>query len=450
MSKDIRIKKGLDLRLKGEAEKTMAEAPRSRTYAIKPPDFHSVVPKLTIKKEGIKVLAGDELFFSKYNDKIKFASPVSGTLKEVVRGAQRRVMEMLIEPDAEISYKDFGKLNAATADAESVKEKIFKSGCGAFLVQRPYDIVANPDDTPKAIFISAFNSAPLAADLEYILKDKQEAFQEGINALKKLTSGKVYLAVKKKSDSFLNNIKGVELLNVSGPHPAGNVSVHIQKTEPINMGEKVWTIGAEDVAIIGNLFLTGNYRAERTVAVAGSAAKEETRKYYKTILGANVSDLIGEVSEDVRIISGDVLTGQQLNGTQYIGFYDNTVTLIPEGDKHRLLGWLPFTYNNIPSMSHTSLSWLFPKKKYEVNTNLNGEERALVVTGEMEQVMPLDIYPMQLLKACMAGNVEHMENLGIYEVAPEDFALVDYVNTSKLEAQEVIRLGLDLMITEVG
>lgn len=450
MSTDIRIKKGLDLRLKGEAEKTLVEAPRSQVYAVKPPDFHSVVPKLTVKKEGTKVLAGEELFFSKYNDKVKFTSPVSGTLKEVVRGAQRRVLEILIQPDAEITYKDFGKLNAATADAESVKEKIFKSGCGAFLLQRPYDIVANPDDTPKAIYISAINSAPLSADLEYILEGKEEAFQEGINALQRLTSGKVYLAIKKNSNSFLRNIKGVELLNVSGPHPAGNVSVHIQHTEPLNMGERVWTIGAEDVAIIGNLFLTGNYRAERTIAVAGHAAKEEKRKYYKTILGAKVSDLIGDVSEDVRIISGDVLTGQQLNPSQNIGFYDNTVTLIPEGNNYRLFGWLPFTYNNIHSMSHTSLSWLFPKKKFEVNTNLNGEERALVVTGEMEQVMPLDIYPMQLLKACMAGNIEQMENLGIYEVAPEDFALVDYVNTSKLEAQEVIRLGLDLMITEVG
>lgn len=450
MSKDIRIKKGLDLRLKGEAEKTMADAPRSGTYAIKPPDFHAVVPKLTIKKEGTRILAGDELFFSKYNDKVRFTSPVSGTLKEVVRGAQRRVMEMLIEPDAEISYRDFGKLNAATADPESVKERIFKSGCGAFIVQRPYDIVANPDDTPKAIFISTFNSAPLAADLEFILKDKQEAFQEGIHALKKLTSGKVYIGVKKKSDSFFNNIQGAEILNVSGPHPAGNVGVQIHHTDPINPGEKVWTVGAEDVAIIGNLFLTGNFRAERTVAVSGSAAKEGIRKYYTTIIGAKVSDLIGKVSDDVRIISGDVFTGQQLNGDQYIGFYDNTVTLIPEGNKHRLLGWLPFTYNNIPSMSHTSLSWLFPRKKYEVNTNLNGEERALVVTGEMEQVLPMDIYPMQLLKACMTGNIESMENLGIYEVAPEDFALIDYVNTSKLEAQEVIRLGLDLMITEVG
>lgn len=448
MSRDIKIKKGLNLRLEGETEKILENAPLSRTYAIKPPDFHSVVPKLLIKKPGTRVIAGEELFFSKYNDKLRFTSPVSGTLKEIVRGDQRKVLEIVIEPDKQFEYKDFGKTSVNTLDTEAVKNKIFESGCGAFIKQRPYDIVANPEDTPKAIYISAHNTAPLAPDTEFMLKDQQVAFQEGIDALKKLTPGNVYLAVEKNSNSFLKDIKGVEILNVSGPHPAGNVGVHIHKTEPLNMGERVWTVNPQDVCIIGNLFLTGNFRAERIIAVAGSDAKN--RKYFKTIIGANVSDLIGTVSEKTRIISGDVLTGQRLSNGQYLDFYGNMVTLIPEGNNYRLFGWVPFTYNNIPSMSHTSFSWLFPKKKYVVNTNLNGEERALVVTGEMEQVMPMDIYPMQLLKACMSADIEKMENLGIYEVAPEDFALIDYTNTSKLEAQEVIRLGLDLMITEVG
>ncbi len=447
MSKDIKIKKGLDLKLKGEADKTLTTAPRSKTYAIKPPDFHSVVPKVTLK-EGARLLAGDEIFFSKYTEGLRFTSPVSGVLKEIVRGEQRRVLEVVIQPDPVNSYKDFGKSSVASLDAKTVKRKIFESGCGAFFIQRPYAIVANPEDSPKAIFVSTFNSAPLAADMGFALNDKQAAFQEGINALAKLTTGKVYVGIDKKNPSFFKDIHNAEILNVSGPHPSGNVGVQIHKTEPINMGEKVWTVGPEDVAIIGNLFLTGNFMAERTIAVVGSDAKD--RKYFKTFIGANLDDLIGTVSEDTRIISGDVFTGQQLSNHQHIGFYDNTLTLIPEGNKHRLLGWVPFTYNNIPSMSWTSLSWMFPNKKYKVNTNLNGEERALVVTGEMEQVMPMDIYPMQLLKACMSGDIEKMENLGIYEVAPEDFALIDYVNTSKLEAQEVIRLGLDLMITEVG
>ncbi|MGM1055387.1 MAG: Na(+)-translocating NADH-quinone reductase subunit A [Bacteroidota bacterium] len=447
MSKDIRIKRGLALRLKGEAEKQLVEAPRSKTYAIKPPDFHSVVPKMTLK-EGAMVLAGEELFYSKYTGEVKFTSPVSGTLIEIKRAERRRIVEVIIEAHPTDSYKDFGKMNAETAAPEDVKSRILESGCGAFIKQRPYDIVADPKDTPKAIFISAVSTAPLAADLGFVLKDKVAAFQEGINALKKLTPGKVHLSVDASSEPVLKGIKGVELHRVKGPHPAGNVGVQIHKIDPLNMGERVWIVGAEDVSIIGNLFLTGEFHADRTIAVTGSEAKD--RKYYKIKIGANVSDLIPQMPDSVRIISGDVLTGDKISNNQYIGFYPNSITLIPEGNQYRMFGWLPFTYNNIHSNSKTSLSWLMPKKKFEPNTNLNGEERALVVTGEMEEVLPMDIYPMQLLKACIAGDIEKMENLGIYEVAPEDFALIDYVNTSKIEAQEIIRLGLDLMITEVG
>lgn len=447
MSKDIRIKRGLSLQLKGEAEKQLVEAKRSKTYAIKPPDFHSVVPKMVVK-EGDRVLAGDALFYSKYAEELQFASPVSGTVQEIKRGAKRRILEVIIEADFTDSYKDFGKLNAASADLDAVRNMIYSSGCGAFINQRPYDIVADPKDEPKAIFISAVSSAPLAADLGFVLKDKVAAFQQGIYALQKLTKGKVHLSVDEKSSPVLKGIQGVELHNVKGPHPAGNVGVQIHNIDPINIGDRVWTVGAEDVAIIGTLFLTGEYRAERIIALTGSEAKE--RKYYRTIIGANSADIVGEVSSDIRIISGDVLTGTKISNNQYLGFFPNSITLIPEGNKYRMLGWLPFTYNNIHSNSRTSLSFLFPNKKYELDTNLNGEHRALVVTGEMEEVLPMDIYPMQLIKACMAGDIEKMENLGIYEVAPEDFALIDYVNTSKVEAQEIIRLGLDLMITEVG
>ncbi|MAM20129.1 MAG: Na(+)-translocating NADH-quinone reductase subunit A [Christiangramia sp.] len=447
MSKDIRIKRGLTLKLEGEAEKELVEAPRSKTYAIKPPDFHSVVPKMVVK-EGAKLLAGDEIFYSKYTDEIRFTSPVSGVLKEIKRGAKRKVLEVIIEADPQDVYRDFGKMDASKAEAKDVKERILESGCGAFIYQRPYDIVADPKDTPKAIFISAVTTAPLAGDKGFIIKDKIAAFQEGVNALKKLTPGAVHVSVDDHSAQYLKSIQGVELHHVKGPHPAGNVGVQIHNIDPINRGERVWTIGVEDVATIGTLFLTGEYHAERTIAVAGSEATN--RKYYKTKIGANVSDLIGQVSDEVRIISGDVLTGTQLSNNQYVGFFENEVSLIPEGKNYRLFGWLPFTYNNIHSHSHTSLSWLFPNKKYTPTTNLNGEERALVVTGEMEEVLPMDIYPMQLIKACMAGDIEKMENLGIYEVAPEDFAAVEYVNTSKIEIQEVIRLGLDLMITEVG
>ena len=448
MSNDIRIKRGLTLRLKGEAEKTLVDAPRSKTYAVKPPDFHSVIPKMVVK-EGAKIQAGDELFFSKYTDKIRFTSPVSGTLKEIVRGEKRRILEVVIEADATDDFREFGTLDPLKSESDAVKNRILESGSWSFINQRPYDIPADPKDTPKAIFVSAMNTAPLSADVEFILKDRMKAFQTGLDALTRLTPGKVHVSVDGKGEGGFNGLKNVEIHKVFGPHPAANVGVQIHHVDPINMGDRVWTVAPEDVANIGDLFLTGKFTAVRTLAICGSEAKD--KKYFRTRIGAPVADLVGVVdTKNVRIISGDVLTGERVNIDQYIGYFPNELTLIPEGNKYRMFGWLPFTYNNIPSNSRTSLSWMFPKKKFEVNTNLHGEERALVVTGEMEEVMPMDIYPMQLLKACMAANIEAMENLGIYEVAPEDFALVDYVNTSKIEAQELIRLGLDLMITEVG
>lgn len=449
MATGIKVKKGYDLRLKGMAEKEIAAAPRSRTFAVKPPNFHSVVPQLLHKKPGVELRAGDELFFSKYSERVRFVSPVSGILKEVVRGDRRRVLEMVIEADKETRFKDFGKMDVASESAEAIKDRIFEAGCGAFIMQRPYDIVANPDDTPRDIYISACDTAPLAADPEFILEDQQEEFQVGIDALAKLTSGKVHIGIRSGSASFLRNVKNVELIEVSGKHPAGNVGVQIHKTKPINKGERIWTIGPEDVAIIGRLMLTGHFDARRTVAVVGSDATD--RRYFRTIVGASVDSILGEIDDaKTRIISGDVLTGEKVSGSGFLNFYENTLSLIPEGNEYRMFGWLPFTYNNIPSKSRTSFSWLFPKKRYEVNTNLHGEERALVITGEMEEVMPMDIYPMELIKACLTNNIEKMQDLGIYEVIPEDFALIDYTNTSKIEAQRIIRMGLDLMIVEVG
>ena len=447
MSNDIKIRKGLDIKLKGEAEKLISVAPRSKFFAIKPTDFHGVTPKMVVK-EGAAVKAGDIIFYSKSSERVKFVSPVSGTIQEIRRGAKRRILEVVISADATDTFKDFGQKDVAEMSAEQIKEHLLESGCWPFVKQRPYDIVATPEDTPKAIFISGMATAPLAADVEFILEKRKEDFQAGIDAISKLTPGKTHLSVDKRSALFFEQIKGVTLHKVSGPHPAGNVGVQIHHIDPVNSGERVWVINPEDVAIIGSLFKTGHYDPTRVVAVAGTEAPKA--QYFRFKLGSNIKDIVGNISRDVRIISGDVLTGDKLSGEGYVGFYHNTITLIPEGDTYRMFGWLPFKDNNIPSMSKTSLSWLFPNKKYKVNTNLNGEERALVVTGEMEQVMPMDIYPMQLLKECMVFNIEKMENLGIYEVAPEDFALIDYVNTSKLEAQAIIREALDVMINEVG
>jgi Na+-transporting NADH:ubiquinone oxidoreductase subunit A len=447
MSKDIRIRKGLDLKLKGEADKTIVDATISAIFAIKPSDFHAVVPKL-ILKEGAVVKAGDPVFYSKYDDKVKFAAPVSGVLTEILRGAKRRILEVKITPDGKNEAINHGKLDLTTADAAQVKSMLLESGCWPFIMQRPYSIIANSNDTPKCICVSAYATAPLAGDPEVILAGKLDAFQAGITALSKLTSGSVHLCVGKESN--LKNVKDASVHTIKGPHPAGNVGIQIHKIDPINMGERVWTVGPEDVATIGNLFLTGEFRPERTIALVGTDVKESDRKYYRTLAGANVNTLVGTVdTHNTRIISGDVLTGDKLNNDQFINFYHNTLTLIPEGNEYAFLGWMPFTRNNVPSNAGTSFSKLIGGKR-TVDTNLNGEDRALVVTGEMEEMMPMDIYPLQLIKACMAGDIEQMENLGIYEVAPEDFALIDFTNTSKLEAQEVIRLGLDLMITEVG
>ncbi|NER18633.1 Na(+)-translocating NADH-quinone reductase subunit A [Spongiivirga citrea] len=451
MSKDIRIKRGLNIKLKGQAEKVLSDAPKSQIFAIKPTDFHTVMPKMVVK-EGQSVKQGEVLFYSKYSDKIKFTAPVSGVVKEIVRGAKRRILEVRVEADGKNINLEHGSKNPEEMSGEEVKDFILESGCWPFIKQRPYDVIANPDDKPKAIFISAYSTAPLAADVEFVLNNEEEAFQAGINAIAKLTEGKTHLSVDKTGTSFLNNVQNVEVHRVSGPHPAGNVGVQIHHIDPINAGERVWVINPADVIIIGRLFLNGAYDPSRVIAVAGSSVKNP--KYYKTKIGAQISTFIYDAGvenpESIRMINGDVLTGEEVQPDNFLGFYNSTFTVIPEGNKYRMFGWLPFVGNSIPSMSRTSFAFLFKNKEFEVDTNLNGEERALVVTGEMEKVMPMDIYPMQLIKECMAGNIEKMENLGIYEVAPEDFALVDYASTSKIEAQAIIRQGLDIMIEEVG
>jgi Na+-transporting NADH:ubiquinone oxidoreductase subunit A len=450
MSKDIRIKKGLTIKLKGKAEEIVSAAPRSRVFAIHPKDFHGITPKLTVKV-GAEVVVGDVLFYSKSNEQIKFTSPVSGTVKEIVRGAKRRILAVLIEAKSEDEFKDFGKELPQNLEKEQIQAKILESGCWPFVNQRPYDVIADPADEPKAIFVSSFDTAPLATNYAFSLQAQKEAFQVGIDALSKLTKGAIYLSVNGET-TFFNEVKNVQLVNVSGKHPAGNVGVQISKIAPINQGEKVWTVNPQDVAIIGNLFLTGQYKPVRTIALAGSEVNKP--QYYTVTAGQGLDELLeGKINtENTRVISGNVLTGEKSAAQGgFLGFYDSAITVIPEGNEYRMFGWVPFVGSGkIHSASKTSFSWLNPKKEYVLNTNLQGEERAMVVTGEMEKVMPIDIFPMQLLKAIQAQDIEKMENLGIYEVAPEDFALIDYSSSSKIEAQEIIREGLDLMINEVG
>ena len=450
MSVDIRIRRGATIHLKGESEKILSEATPSKTYALKPDNFFGIVPRLMVK-EGEKLAEGTPVFHSKKDSRIVFVSPVSGTIKEVIRGAKRKILKIVIEHQQGdvISHKIPA---SRSLDRKSITEILLQSGAWPFIKQRPYGIVADPDVTPKAIYISTYSSAPLDVDFQFLLKNHKEEFQKGIDILNALVDTPAVLSVDAAFSGFFEKIKGVEILRVNGPHPAGNVSVQIHKHMPINTGEKVWEVRPEDVVNIGKLFTDGQYSAQRTVAVAGESVLQP--QYIKTKIGALISavtDITGfDKSRQNRFINGDVLSGKAEALEGHLDFYNNILTIIPEGNQYRMFGWLPFVDNKIPSLSKTSLSWLFGRKGYNVDTNMNGEERAFVVTGEMEKVFPMDIYPMQLLKACMAGDIEKMEALGIYEVIPEDFGLIDYANTSKIEAQEIIREGIELMIKEVG
>ena len=451
MSYDIKIKNGLTINLKGAAKNIIKKAATPKTISINPSNFHLIIPKMVVKI-GQKISQGDVVFFSKKDERIKFCSPVNGVVKEIIRGAKRKIIEIIIESIGDNETSSKKAIDYKNLSGEQVKNLLLDSGCWPFIKQRPYDIIANPSDNPKSIFISTFNSAPISADFQIILDDQKEEFKHGVKILSKLFSGDLNIGIEKNNKSFLNDIENVKIHTFNGPHPAGNVGVQINHIDPINSGEKVWTLGAEDVANIGRYFMTGSYNPVRTLAVSGPPVKNP--KYYKTIAGSELCEIIKDAginqNDNLRFINGDVLTGYKVESDNYLGFYNNTLSVLREGNHYRMFGWVPFVNNKVPSIYKTSFSWLFPNKKYDLDTNLNGEERALVVTGEMEKVFPMDILPMQLLKECMAGNIEKMESLGIYEVAPEDFSLIDYSSSSKIESQYIIRKGLDLMISEVG
>lgn len=444
----IKIKKGLDIRLKGEAEKTITDiSPKS--FAIKPTDFISVFPKLLVK-EGDEVKAGTPLFFDKNRGNIKFTAPVSGRVAEIKRGAKRVLQEIKIVADEQITYEDFGAENPNKLDRKKIVEKLLESGVWPLVRQRPYSVIANPEDNPKAIHISAFDTNPLAADYDFIVHGCGEEFQMGIDALAKLTSGKVHLNVEVNTSSkVFTNSKNVQINEFSGPHPAGNVGTQIHAIDPINKGDVVWYLYPQDVLSIGRLFKEGRFNAERKIALCGSEVKSP--KYLKTFIGASVESMIQNNVTDVnkRVISGTVLTGERVENTGYVGFYHSQLTVIPEGNQFAFFGWM-FPSFKKHSFYRTALSWLTPKKQYALNTNLNGGERAIVVTGQFEKIMPLDIYPIQLIKACIIEDIDAMENLGIYEVDEEDFALCEYIDTSKINIQHVIRKGLDLMRKEMS
>jgi Na+-transporting NADH:ubiquinone oxidoreductase subunit A len=452
MSKTVRLRRGLDINLLGEAEKVKADVKAPAMVALKPADFHGLVPKVVLKT-GDKVKRGEVVFYDKYNNDIKFVSPISGTFEDILRGDKRKILEVRIKADGSDDVVSVDPIDPSSLSADEVKKVMLDNGLWPFLKQRPLDIIANPAVKPKAIFISAFDSAPLAPDYDFILHGQDQDFQHGLNAISKLTDGKVHLTLNGKvpADKAFQNAKNVEINKISGKHPAGNVGTQIHHIDPIGKGEMVFTINPQDVVTIGKFFAEGKFDPTRIVAFTGSEAKH--RKYFRTIIGAQLSDIVKEnlVSENVRVISGNALTGTKVDADGFLGFYDSHITVLPEGDEYKFFltkGWLGPGFDKYSS-HRLFPTWIMKNKKYRLDTNLNGEERGFVVTGEMEKVLPFDILPMQLIKAIMVKDIDAMEQLGIYEIAPEDFALCEYVCTSKIEIQEKIREGLDVINEEV-
>lgn len=450
MSTIVKLKKGFDLRLEGEAKKTLVTGIESALYAVKPTDFPGLIPKLTVK-EGDKVRAGDTLFTDKLRPEIRFTSPVSGLVKAVNRGDRRKLLEVVVEKSGD-EYVDFGRHDVSALAAGEIKELLLASGLWPAARQRPYHIVASPASVPKSIFISGFDSAPLAPDYTFISDNSSSSFfYTGIKALGKLTKGKINLVLNGKATApaVTENLAGVEISRFTGPHPAGNAGVHIHHIDPLNKGEIVWVVNFQDVLTIGRLFEEGIYKNEKIIALTGSEIIHP--EYYRLTAGASVAGLLKSNLKEgkPRVISGNVLTGTQILPDGFLGYYDSQVTVIPEGNYSEFFGWASPGLNKF-SFYKVFVSSLFPKKSYRLDTNLHGGERAFVMTGKYEKVVPMDIYPMQLLKAILAEDIEMMENLGIYEIAEEDFALCEYICPSKIEIQSIVRKGIDLMIKEMN
>lgn len=450
MANVIKLKKGLDINLKGKPSEMLLTGGQSATYAIVPDNYNGITPKV-VAREGDKVKAGTVLMTDKTYPEIKFVSPVSGEVTAVNRGEKRKVLSIIIKPDTENQYENFGKKSLSSLSEEEIKEAILNAGLWPCIKQRPYDIIARPNVEPRDIFVSTFYSAPLAPDFEYIVKGQESDFQTGLDALAKLTKGKLYVGLKKGSTLKINQ---AETFEFQGPHPAGNVGVQINHIKPVNKGETVWTIRPDDVILIGRLFNKGI--ADFTCLVALTGSEFAKTGYIKAIAGCEINSLtngkIQPTQGHVRIISGNVLTGTKATDNSYLGFYDNQITAIPEGDEiHEFFGWATLGVHKF-SAGRTFLSSLFggTKNEYTLDARVKGGTRAMIMSNEYDKVFPMDILPEYLLKAIITFNIDKMENLGIYEVAPEDFALCEVVDTSKIEIQKIVRNGLDLLYKEMN
>ena len=452
MSQNIVLKKGLNIPISGEAELRVSKAIAPGIVAVRPTDFKGLLPRLLVK-EGDSVLCGSPVIADKKNPDILLTSPVSGTVKALVRGEKRKLLAVLIEADDEQKCIDFGVKDPNSMDAGQIRTALLESGLWPWLIQRPYGIIADPAARPSNIFVSAFDSAPLAADTDFCFGPEVKAIQAGINALAKLTDGEVHVSFDADApNSELRSLNGIHAHYFKGKHPAGNVGVQISHIRPIRKGDTVWTVSLLGLAAIGKLFTKGRYDLRRKVAVCGPMAIEPS--YVKTLPGMPMKELAGFFGSNAaqdRFISGNVLTGSNEGADGYLGFFHNQITLLHEGTERELLGWLrPLRWKQF-STDHSYFSWLMPKRKYDMDTNLHGGVRAFLMNdGYYAKVLPMDIYPIYLTKACLAREIEKMEQFGIYEVLPEDLALCEFVDPSKNNIQEIIANGIDLMLKEMA
>ena len=447
MANVIKLRKGLNINLIGKAKEERFEVKPSEEYALSPSDFPGVTPKVALK-EGDHVLAGEALFFNKACPEVTFASPVSGTVSAVVRGERRKVLFVKVKADAQQEYHDFGKADPLTMDAEAVKAKLLETGLFGYINQLPYAVSTLPTTQPKGIYVSALRDMPLACDFEVELKGNEFAFTTGLAALSRIAP--VHLGIgASQTSKALTDVKGVNLNVFDGPCPAGNVDVQINHIEPMNKNSVVWTVDPTTVIFIGRLFNSGKVDLRRTIAVAGSQVKNPA--YTNVLVGTSLKDILGEqlkATEHIRIINGNPLTGRKDSIDGYLGAHTSEVTVIPEGDNaDETLGWIMPRTKEF-SVSRSYFSWLMPHKQYDLDARIKGGERHIIQSGEYDRVFPMDIYAEYLIKAIIAGDIDKQEQLGIYEVAPEDFALAEFVDSSKLPLQKIVREGLDILRKE--
>ena len=445
MANVIKLRKGLDIHLQGKAEEMKIQLKSNGHYALVPDDFEGVTPKVVVR-EGDHVKAGDALFVNKQYPEVKFASPVSGTVREVVRGERRKVLCVRIDADAQQEFVDFGKKDVGKMDGSAVCEALLEAGIFGYINQLPYAVSTNPSTMPRAIFVSALRDKPLAANFEYEVKGQEQDFQTGLTALSKIA--KTYLGVGVGSD--LEQMKNVDVTVFEGKCPAGNVGVQVNNVAPVNKGEVVWTIGDPTVVLfIGRLFNTGKVDLRRTVALCGSEVQKPL--YADMLVGEEISTLVSnsyDASHSVRIINGNVLTGKPTTKEGYLGAHSSEITIIPEGnDADEMLGWIMPRLKQF-SVNRSYFSWLCGKKDYALDARVKGGERKIIMSGEYDKVLPMDIYGEYLIKAIISGDIDRQEALGIYEVSPEDFALAEFVDSSKLELQRIVREGLNILRKE--